>query len=99
MVEQKQRKKATIHQLTTMLSIAKNVLFRGHNHLLTTCADGPTLWLSPERQQLITSLIVYFWIQYNLDKSTTHPKFDPTGIQTHDLQIMTVHFMSLRRLL
>ena len=29
------------------------------------------------------------------DRSTTHPKFDPTGIRTHDLQIMTVHFMSL----
>ena len=28
-----------------------------------------------------------------------HPKFDPLGIRTHDLQIMTVHFMSLRCLL
>ena len=33
-----QRKKDTIHQLTTMLSTAKNVLFPGHNHLLTTGA-------------------------------------------------------------
>ena len=33
------------------------------------------------------------------DRSTMHPKFDPTGVQTHDLQIMTVHFTSLRRLL
>ena len=33
------------------------------------------------------------------DRSTTHFKFDPTGVRTHDLQIMTVHFMSLRRLL
>ena len=31
------------------------------------------------------------------DRSTMHPKLDPTGVQTHDLQIMTVHFMSLRR--
>ena len=31
------------------------------------------------------------------DRSTTHPKFDPTGVRTHDFQIMTVHFMSLRR--
>ena len=31
-----------------------------------------------------------FLFKYNLDRSTTHPKFDPTGIQTHDLQIMTV---------
>ena len=28
-----------------------------------------------------------------------HPTFNPNGIRTHDLQIMTVHFMSLRRLL
>ena len=33
------------------------------------------------------------------DKSTTHPKFDQTWARTHDLQIMTAHFMSLRRLL
>ena len=26
-----------------------------------------------------------------------HPKFDRVGVGTHDLQIMTVHFMSLRR--
>ena len=35
------RKKATIHQLTTMLSTSKNVLFPGHNIMLTTGADGP----------------------------------------------------------
>ena len=28
-----------------------------------------------------------------------HPKFDLTGVWTHDLRIMTVHLMSLRRLL
>ena len=28
--------KAIIHQLTTMLATSKNVLFSGHNHLLTT---------------------------------------------------------------
>ena len=36
-------KKATIHQLTTMLSISTNVLSPSHNHLLTTGADDPTL--------------------------------------------------------
>ena len=25
------------------------------------------------------------------DRSTTHPKFDPTGVQTHDLQKSTLH--------
>ena len=49
--EHTQHKKATIHQLTIMLSTSKNVLFPGHNHLLTTGADNPTLWLSPELQQ------------------------------------------------
>ena len=29
-------KKATIHLVTTMLATSKNVLFPGHNHLLTT---------------------------------------------------------------
>ena len=33
------RKKATIHQVTTMLATSKNVLFPGHNHLLTTGTD------------------------------------------------------------
>ena len=32
-------------------------------------------------------------------RRTTHPKFELIGIQTHDLQIMAVHFMSLRCLL
>ena len=37
------RKKATIHQVTTMLATFKNVLFPGHNHLLTTATDDPSL--------------------------------------------------------
>ena len=36
-------KKNTIHQVTTMLAISKNVLFPRHNHLLTTGADDPSL--------------------------------------------------------
>ena len=32
-------KKATIHQVTTMLATSKNVLVPGPNHLLTTSAD------------------------------------------------------------
>ena len=35
--------KATIHQATTMLATSENVLFPGHNHLLATGADDPTL--------------------------------------------------------
>ena len=37
------RKKPTIHQVTTMLTTSKNVLFPGNNQLLTTGADDPSL--------------------------------------------------------
>ena len=36
-------KKATIHHVTT----SKSVQFPGHNHLLTTGTDDPSLYLSP----------------------------------------------------
>ena len=36
-------KKATMHQVTTMLATSKTVLFPGHNHLLTTGTDNPSL--------------------------------------------------------
>ena len=36
------RKKATIHQVT-MIATSKNVPFPGHNHLLTTSTEDPTL--------------------------------------------------------
>ena len=35
--------KATIHQVTTTLVTSKNVLFPGHNHLLTTSIEDPLL--------------------------------------------------------
>ena len=37
------RKKATINQVTTMLASSKNVPFPGHNHLITTGTDDPSL--------------------------------------------------------
>ena len=43
--------KVTIHQVTTMLATYKIVLFPGHNHLLTTGTDDPTLWLSPKHRE------------------------------------------------
>ena len=45
-------KKPTIQLLTTMLSTSKNILFPGHNHLLTTGADEPTLLLSSEHHDI-----------------------------------------------
>ena len=44
-------KKAAIHQVTTTLSTSKNILFPGHNHLLTTGTDDPSLWLLPEHRR------------------------------------------------
>ena len=38
----------------------------------------------------------YFWFKYDLRQKY---KFDPIGVRTHNLQIMIVHFMSLRHLL
>ena len=35
-----------------MLATTKNVLFAGHNQMLTTGTDDLTLWLSPKRQQV-----------------------------------------------
>ena len=40
-----------------------------------------------------------FGLRTTLDRSTPYPKFSTVGAWTHDLQIMTVHFMSLRFLL
>ena len=54
------RKKATIHQVTTMLANSKNVLFPSRNHLLTIGTDDLTLWLSPERIALRSSV----WAQW-----------------------------------
>ena len=34
-------KKATIHQVSTMLAMSKNLLFPGDNYLLTIGADNP----------------------------------------------------------
>ena len=38
-----QRKKVTIQQVTIMLATSMNILFPGHNHLLTTSTDDPSL--------------------------------------------------------
>ena len=55
-------KKATIHQVTTMLATSKNVL-SGHNHLLTTSVDDQTIQLSTEHQRVKGSaLVVSRWL-------------------------------------
>ena len=52
------RKKNTIHQVATMLATSKNVLFPGHNHLLTTITDDPTLSLSPKCHLFVSILFI-----------------------------------------
>ena len=45
-------------------------------------------------------VILYVLVQVRLrTEILSTPKFDLTTVQNHDLQIMTVHCMSLRRLL
>ena len=41
------------HHVTTMLATSKNVLFPGHNHLLTTGADDSTLIITQAPARLI----------------------------------------------
>ena len=35
---------------------------------------------------------MYFWFKYDLNRSTMHPKVNPIGVRTHDLQIMDSSF-------
>ena len=39
----------------------------------------------------------YIWFQSDLDRRTMHPKIWPNQIRTHDLWIMTGHFLQMRR--
>ena len=59
-------KKVTIQQVTTMLATSKNVPFPGHNHLLTTGTDGPTLiiaWRLSDNQSVGSSVpVVSRWL-------------------------------------
>ena len=41
---------------------------------------------------LFVIYVYFFCFKYDLDKSNTHPKIDPTGVQTHDLQILRVYY-------
>ena len=52
--------KATIYQVTTTVATYKNVLFPGHNHLLTTSTDDPTLCLSPKHKRVAGHQ--YWWL-------------------------------------
>ena len=53
-------RKAIIHQVTAMLATSKNVLFPGHNHLLTTRTDDPSL--AGARAIIKVSGHQYWWL-------------------------------------
>ena len=68
-------------------------------NLFLTPAPFPTLLhFSPPFISLKTNRMIkdIFISSMTKDRSTKQPKFNLTGVRTHDLQIMTVHFMSLR---
>ena len=57
------RKKATVQQITTMLSTSENVLFPGHNHMLTTGTDD----LAGARAIIKVSAHQYWWLAGGYD--------------------------------
>ena len=36
---------------------------------------------------------VIFWFKYDIDRSTTHLKFNPTGVRTHDIQNIIARYI------
>ena len=63
-------KKATIHQVTTMLATSKNVLFTGYYHLLTTDTDDPSL--TGSRMIMIVSGYQLQWLASGCDLEIGH---------------------------
>ena len=55
-------KKASIHQVNTMLATSKNVLFPGPNHLLTNGADDPMLKYCPSTSEGSSAPVVSRWL-------------------------------------
>ena len=50
---------------------------------------------STERPDYLPDCIVILGGIISAEGIAMHPKFDPTGVQTHDIYITTVHIMSL----
>ena len=62
--------KATMHQASIMLATPKNVIFPGHNHLLTTSADDPSL--TSARAIIKASGYQHQWIAVGYDLDIGH---------------------------
>ena len=67
-------KKNTIHQVTAMLATSKNVLFPGHNHLLPSGTDDPTLIIAqaPARLIILVSGHQHQWLVGGCDLEIEH---------------------------
>ena len=53
--------KNTIHQVATMVTTSKNVLFPSHNHMLATGIDGTTLIISRTPASERSSAVLITW--------------------------------------
>ena len=53
------------------------------------CCASVLMYIEKETSDIFDS-------KSNFHKGTTRSKFDPTGVRTHELWIMTGHFMTLR---
>ena len=67
-------KKSTFHQVNTMLATCKNVLFPGHNYLLTTGADDPTLMSARAPARVIIKVLghQHQWLAAGSDLEIGH---------------------------
>ena len=63
-----------MYKVTTMLATSENVLFPGHNHLLTTGADDPTLIIAwaPVRVTIKVKGHEHQWLASGFDLETGH---------------------------
>ena len=62
--------KPTIHQVPTVLATSKNVLFPGHDHLLTPSTDDPLL--ADARAIIKVSCYQYQWLSRGYDLEIGH---------------------------
>ena len=53
--------------------------------------------MSSQTDALAIDIFAVHQSKKDLDRRTEHPRFDLTGVRTHDLHIMTVHFMVVIR--
>ena len=86
----------TIHNIT---DVRPNILMQ---HIISSIVSpGRVTFCLENMRTQWTSLtedknVWYFWVQVRLGPKYNTPNFDLTKVRTHDLQIMTVHFIPQR---